>query len=180
MDEDWKRYLTMAASGALTGAGMGGLGKILGGSRSLPSIAGAAALGGAAGGTTIPAASYLGESILGAPGPDASQPYTYRAGLGGALAGGALGAVGGGLLGSGISTIAGKAFPGAAKMASSTLPIDNIIVDAIKKKGGTKGALIGSLMGALGLGYMAADEGQQFDTLRNIGSDIQGGSNVPS
>ena len=178
MDEEWKRYLQIAASGALTGAGMGGIGKLLGGSRSLPAILGAAGTGAIAGGTAIPGAAYLGEQILGAPGEEDLQPYTARAGIGGALAGGAGGAGLGYLAGSGLSAKAGSVFPGVAKALKAELPIDNMLVDWIKRSGGKKGALLGALLGAGGLGYLAADEGQQLDTIRNASKSIQGDPNV--
>jgi hypothetical protein len=116
---------------------------------------------------------------MGAPEPEERQPYTIRSAIGGGLAGAAGGAAAGGLIGSGVSKAAGKAFPGAAKFAASQLPLDNIIIDAIKKRGGTKGALIGALLGGAGLGFMAADEGQQLDTIRNLsrGNEVP---NVPN
>ena len=167
-DQDWKRYLMMAASGGLTGAAMGGIGKLLGGSRSLPAILGTAALGGVTGATAIPGAAYLGEQVLGAPDEEDTQPYTLRAGLGGAAAGGLGGAALGGLEGSGLSKLAAEAAPGVAKGLGKALPLDNMLVDLIKRSGGKKGALLGALLGAGGLGYMAADEGQQLDTIRNL------------
>ncbi len=175
MDEDWKRYLQMAASGGLTGAAFGGLGRMLGGSRSLPAILGASVLGGATGATTIPAAAYAGESVLGSVTPEEMQPYTKRAGLGGALAGAGLGAAGGAAVGSGLSKYVGDALPGLSKVASSQLPLDNILMDKLRKMGGKKGALIGALLGAGTLGYAAADEGQQLDTIRNLSSELSGG-----
>lgn len=167
-NEDWKRYLMMAASGGLTGAAMGGIGKLLGGSRSLPGILGSAALGAATGATAIPGAAYLGEQVLGAPDESDTQPYTFRAGLGGAGVGGLLGAGVGALTGSGLATKAAETFPGIAKTISKTLPTDNIIIDYLKKLGVGKGAALGALVGAGTLGYMAADEGQQLDTIRNL------------
>jgi hypothetical protein len=168
MDEEWKRYLQMAASGGLTGAAMGGIGKILGGSRSLPGIAGAAILGGGLGATTIPGASWLGEQVMGAPDDSELQPYTARAGLGGAAVGGLTGGLAGAATGSGLASRLAEAFPGAAKAVSANLPLDNIIVDRLKRAGGWKGALAGGLLGAGALGFMAADEGQQMDTIRNL------------
>jgi hypothetical protein len=167
-DEDWKRYLQMAASGGLTGAAMGGIGRILSGSRSLPAILASAAGGGALGASTIPGAAYLGEQVMGAPTTKDLQPYTARAGLGGASVGGLLGAGAGAATGSGLASRLAEALPGAAKTAGANLPLDNIIVDKLKRAGGWKGALAGGLLGAGTLGYMAADEGQQMDTIRNI------------
>ena len=168
MDEDWKRYLQMAASGALTGGTMGGIGKLLGGSRSVGQILGAGGIGALAGGTAIPAASLLGEQALGAPAEADTQPYTLRAGLGGAAAGAGLGAVGGAATGAGLAGKFADMVPGAAKFAKDAMPLDNLLVDYIKKSGGKKGALLGALLGAAGLGFMSADEGQQLDTFRNI------------
>jgi hypothetical protein len=168
MDEEWKRYLQMAASGGLTGASMGGLGKILGGSRSLPAILGGVGLGAATGATAIPAAAYVGEQVLGAPSEDEQQPYTLRAGLGGTIAGAGVGALGGGYIGSGLAEAMGRTFPGAAAAAHSQLPLDNLIIDKLKKAGKWKGALAGAGLGALALGFTSADEGQQIDTFRNL------------
>jgi hypothetical protein len=167
-DEEWKRYLTMAASGGLTGAGMGAIGKILGGSRSPLGIIGSGLAGAAVGGTAIPGATWLGEQALGAPEEDDMAPYTVRSALGGAAVGGAGGALGGAYIGSGLGSALGKAAPGAAKFFGKNLPLDNIIVDKLKRSGGAKGALLGALLGAAGLGFMAGDEGQQLDTIRNL------------
>ena len=173
-NDEWKRYLMMAASGGLTGAGMGAIGKLLGGSRSLASILGAGAAGGVAGATAIPGAAYLGEQVLGAPEETDTTPYTVRAGLGGAMVGGGLGAAGGAFLGSGASGAVGRAFPGVSKFMHSQLPLDNLITDKLRKVGGGKGALLGALLGGAGLGFMSADEGQQIDTIRNLSKQAKG------
>ena len=168
IDEDWKRYLQMAASGALTGGSLGGIGKILSGSRSIGGILGATAAGGALGATAVPGAAYLGEQALGAPTEEELQPYTMRAGLGGAAVGAGVGGVAGAGIGSGLAATLGKAVPGVANFAKGNMPLDNIIVDRIKRMGGLKGALAGSALGAVGMGFMAGDEGQQLDTIRNL------------
>lgn len=168
MNEEWRRYLQMAASGGLTGAALGGIGKILSGSRSGIGIAASALGAGALGATAVPSAAYLGEQALGAPGEDELQPFTLRAGLGGAGVGAVAGGGVGAAMGSGLTSALGKAMPGAAKAAASNLPLDNLIVDRLKKMGGLKGALAGGALGALGMGFMAADEGQQLDTIRNL------------
>lgn len=173
-DDYWKRYLQMAASGALTGAGFGGIGRILGGSRSIAQILGSGAAGAAIGATAIPASAMIGEAVLGAPEEEDRQPYTLRAGLGGAAAGAGLGGIGGAAMSSGLSDRLAQALPKTAKFMSSNLPLDNIIIDKIRKIGPGKGALAGSLLGALGLGFMASDEGQQIDTIRNLSKEIKG------
>jgi hypothetical protein len=173
-EEDWKRYLMMAASGAATGGGMGAIGKILSGSRSIPGIV-ASGIGGAMlGSATVPGASYLGEQVLGEPDEDDSLAYTKRSALGGAMVGGAGGALAGGYIGSGLGSALGKMAPGAASALGRNIPLDNLIVDTIKKKGGLKGALLGSILGGVGLGFMTGDEGQQVDTLMNARKQMKG------
>lgn len=167
-DQSWKRYLQLAASGGLTGAAMGGLGKILSGSRQKLPIGIAAGLGGLVGATAIPGASYIGEQILGEPDENDTTAYTKRTAVGGGVVGGVGGAGVGSLIGSGLAKEAGIAAPGLAKIAKANLPLDNLIIDQIKKRGGLKGAILGGILGAGGLGFMAADEGQQFDTMRNL------------
>jgi hypothetical protein len=167
MDEDWKRYLQLAGSGALTGGGMGAVGKILSGSRSLPKIGLSSIIGALTGATTIPAASYIGEEILGKPEENEYNPYMLRAGIGGGVVGGLGGGILGALGGSGIAEKLADKIPGVASAISKNVPLDNIIVDQIKKRGGKWGAGIGAIAGAAGLGYLASDEGQQMDTIRN-------------
>ncbi len=166
---------------ALSAAGWGGLygalGNMVNGNRSLPGIL-ARGLGTAAASAPIAAgATYLGQKLLGSPGPDEGAAYTLRNALGGGLGGAALGGGMGYLLGSGKLRGLTK-LPFAAKaahVAEEALPLDNIIVDYLKKKAlnpspdaGIRSAL---MLGGLGGGYGAlsgASEGSELDALRNL------------
>jgi hypothetical protein len=63
--------------------------------------------------------------------------------------------------------------PGAASALGKNMPLDNILIDTLKRKGGLKGALLGSILGGVGLGFMTGDEGQQIDTLMNARKQIR-------
>ncbi len=149
-----------ALSAGEWGSAYGALDSMLYGQRSVPKIllrglgAGAASAGIGGG------AAYLGDKLLGPANPDDPAAYAKEGAVGGALGGGALGGLGGYLAGSGkLSGL--KHMPGAGMMgkaAEAALPLDNLMVDWVKKK--MRGPSHGSgLALAAGLGLLGAGLG---------------------
>ncbi len=174
-----------AKSGGIAGTVLGGAADILSGNRSIPKFIGKAALGGALGAGLTGGATWLGSEVMGAPDADSRGGFTNRTALGGALAGGALGAGLGGLLGGGKLAWLGKIGPIEKKLAEAAKPasditkkagglFDNLLADKIKtlaKKGP------GRTAGALGLagagigGFQGAQEGMGIDYLESLKDD---------
>lgn len=144
--------LEAAGSGALAGTAYGTITSLLGGVPNrkalmkavLRDAAHAAAIGGGG--------SYVGNEILGLPGEQETTGQTRRAGLGGALVGGAAGGIYGGLAG------AGKIHPNPDQLLTRYFS---------KLTPGRSGMIKGALAGAAGLGaigsYLGSDEGMVQD-----------------
>jgi hypothetical protein len=167
---------TAISSGAYGGL-FGALDNMLLGNRSLRGIAMRGLGTGLAAGAVGGGSALLGNAIAGPPSETNPAAYTAQGTLGGALGGGALGAGGGYLLGGG--KLAGlKHLPGASRMgrlARESLPLDNLIIDYIKKlmanpshAHGLKGAAFLGLMGAGLGGLQGFSAGMDQDTARNM------------
>lgn len=138
-----------AMSGAVTGGGLGAITHLLGSGKLSKAgllksaLTGAGLYGGLAGGST-----YVGTGLLGSPAEDDPTAYSRRAGLGGALLGGAAGA--------GLGALAAK--------GKFKIPVP--ILEKFMAKLAPKQA---AAAGALGLGaagaYLGTDEGMQADFL---------------
>ena len=148
-------------SGGASGAAFG-LGTALLARKKAAQVAMAALAGGGAGGALAGGSTYLGSKLMGAPDTNDPSGFTKRAGLGGAVGGGGIGAILGGLIG---GTSAGQ------KLAP------DVLMPYIKSLKGQRGAAIGAAIGALGLGgaagYKGADEGMQLDFIRNQINDAK-------
>jgi len=171
-DDVLSSILEAAKSGALFGGVAGATSGLVGGQRSLRSIA-MRGLGGAAiTAATAAGGGALGHAILGAPGDAEANPYTKRSALGGALAGTATGAGLGYALGSGkwrpLTAAAGKI------ARHFDAPTDNLVGDYVKKKmlqnslvsGLQAGGTLGLAGGFLG-GHVGMDEGMGVDFMHN-------------
>lgn len=149
-------------SGAGTGAVLGGMSKLLGGSRDWRAIALRSLLGAGAGAGIAGGSNAVGQELLGPADDSEPTPFTVRGALGGLVGGGLLGAGAGALLG------AGKLGRLAAKLP------DNLITEklaALASRPGAESAKRAAMLGgAIGGGvsaYQGADEGMQVDFLRN-------------
>jgi hypothetical protein len=172
-----------ATSGGLTGALLGAGSSFLSGQRSVPKMLARAAALGLGTGAMTGAGTLIGSSLLGAPDEGEQGGFTKRAGVGGAIGGGLLGAGFGALMGSGAGGKVLKALqklPGygrAAAVASKELPIDNLATDVLKKWARTPGssaakksaAFLGAGGAGLG-GALGASEGMQVDYLQSSGA----------
>lgn len=137
-----------AMSGAVSGGVLGGIHELLSGPGGKARLLRAALIGGGlsgglAGGTTL-----VGSKLMGAPDEDDATGFTRRAGVGGALIGGAAGA--------GLGAL--------AQRGKIKVPIE--IIQKFLTRQTPKGAAVA---GALGLGatgaYLGADQGLQADFL---------------
>ncbi len=158
-----------ALSGGFTGSLLGGVTKLLEGAKGAGAIGKSALAGGALYGGLAGGANYLGNMLLGKPAEDdEGAPYTTRGtvggGVGGALAGGGIGAL--------ISSAKVRGL--ADKIGLAAKMPDNLIVDAFKaaaRPGGRAGllraALLGGGLGGLAGSYTGADEGMQVDVLQD-------------
>ncbi len=166
-----------AANGAVTGGLYGAAGKMLAGGRTAGSLLKAGALGAATYAPIAAGTTALGSKIMGAPEEDDPTAFTTRGGIGGLVGGGLVGAGLGALLGSGrLRGLAKLPFAAkAASLAEHELPLDNIIVDKLKKwashpggaSSGKSAALLAAILGG-GSGAVGASEGMQLDFARNL------------
>lgn len=164
MTEDQKERLkTLLLSGAVSGGVLGGAGSLLSGAKSLGAVGKAAAIGAGLSSALAGTSGYLGEAVMPNPSPDDPAAFTNRGAVGGALAGGLLGAGAGALLGS-------KSGVGRAIQKKI---IDNV-GRGVVARGITKlkkpllgAGILGTAGAAIG-GYQGADEGMQADYLNNL------------
>ena len=178
-----QRLRALALAAAASGAGLGAINKLI-----FPKASGAASTGidvlkgaltGAGAGAGLATASgYAGDKILGTPEKSESNPYSRRGAVGGAVAGGTLGGLAGTAVGSGALKGAYDILPGKARDAIKSKVLDNIpkgyAFEAMKKiseRPSAKSALIAGLLGAAGMGTVAAmhgaDEGMGADFIRS-------------
>lgn len=157
-------------TGALTGAGIGGIGSMLRGVRNPAQLARAALAGALGGGAIAGGSTALGSALLGSPDRGETSPYTARAGLGGALLGGLGGGGLGALIASGYMTRNPQL--GAWLARFSPVPTKNLVGDlysALSRNPTTARTLLGggagAALGSLGAGYVASDEGMGVDVL---------------
>lgn len=159
-----------ALAAGLTGGVLGGTSRLLSGARELAPIMRSALLGGGMMGGLAGGATALGSAILGAPKDTEEGAYTRRGLTGGLIGGAAVGGAGGAMLGA-LGNRALRGIPKATQaFAKSELPLDNLIVDAIKRwmsRPGTAssaktGALLGAVTGLAG-GGVGASEGMGLD-----------------
>lgn len=167
-----------AANGVITGGLYGGVGKLLTGGRTPGDFLKAGALGAATYAPIAAGTTYLGSKIMGAPDEDDPTAFTTRGLVGGLVGGGLLGAGIGALLGSGrlrgLAKLPGLAAHG-AEVAAKELPMDNLLVEKLKKWAGNPGgassaksaALLAAILGG-GSGGIGAGEGMQLDYTRNM------------
>jgi hypothetical protein len=162
-DEQSERIRNLALSGGLSGLVLGGASAALGPFRKWSDLAKAAGIGAAGGGSLAAGSGYVGDELLGDPEFTESNPYTKRTALGGVTVGGTAGGLAGAALGTGL----------AGGLAKKVLP-DNLVTrklleyaskGSLPKMG--KLGLIGAGVGALGAGYLGADEGMQMDVIEN-------------
>lgn len=170
--------LEAAKSGGISAALLGGAGSLLAGRKPLLRVAGDAALAGLSMGALTGGATYLGSSIMGAPAEGEDGGYTNRAALGGALAGGALGAGFGGLLGAGKLGWLTK-IPKVAGALEKEGLLNNLVTDQVKKLAKTGAGRTAAALGiggaALG-GGLAANEGMAVDYLHSLDDEDGYGS----
>lgn len=168
MDDDRSYMLDTALKAALSGAAFGaplGLaGKLWTGGRTIKDLIRAALVGGGLGAGASGGTVLAGSSVLGEPGPEEANPYTVRGGVGGALAGGGLGAILGAVAASGKLP---RALPASI---SKFMPAENIISRKIRSFAGSPGAMKkGALLGGITVGaptaVYGADEGMGLDAI---------------
>lgn len=167
-----------AANGAITGGLYGSIGKMLTGGRTPGALLKAGALGAATYAPLAAGSTALGSEVLGAPEEGDPTAFTTRGLVGGLLGGSAAGAGIGALLGGGrLRGLAKLPFAAkAAEVAGRELPLDNLLIDKLKKWAGNPGgassaksaALLAALLGG-GAGGIGASEGMQLDFARNLG-----------
>lgn len=166
-----------AISAGEWGSAYGALDALLYGQRSVPKILLRGLGTGLAGAGIGGASSLIGDELLGPANPDDPSAHTKEGAVGGTLGGAALGGTGGYMLGSG--KLSGLShLPGAeslGKAAHAALPLDNLIVDWIKKKmkhpsHGSGLALAGGLglLGAAVGGLHGAEAGMDRDTAAHL------------
>lgn len=166
-----------ALSSGVWGVPYGAASSLLSGQRSIPKILAAGLGSGLTTGSIGGGASLLGEELFGPANPNDPSAYAKQAGAGGVLGGGGLGAGTGYLLGTG--KLAGLSHvPGAetiAKAAKASLPLDNLMVDWIKRKmmkpshgsGLALAAGLGLLGGGLG-GILGTEAGMDRDVASHL------------
>jgi len=161
--ENWNETLDAAlkaaASGAVFGAPFGAVGKMWGGGKKISDLLRGALVGGSLGAGASGGSVLAGSAVLGEPGPGEISPYTKRAGIGGALAGGGLGAILGGL------AAAGKWPKSLPATISKYLPEENIITRKILNSTPGKGAAIGGTSLGIPGALYGMDEGMGVDVL---------------
>ncbi len=159
----------LIASGAISGAILGGGGSLLGGAKSLGSVGKAAALGAGLSGGLAGLSGGLGLGIMGSPEEQERSGYSKRLGVGGAIAGGLAGAGIGALMGaSKKGSLLGKGarYAKAGVMNALGRGTAAKALDKIGSK--STGAIVGGLgLGGLGA-YQGVDEGMQMDFLSNM------------
>lgn len=133
-------------------------------------------------------ASLLGDALLGPADPNDPTAHTKEGGVGGALGGAGLGAGAGYLLGTGkLSGLAHA--PGAetiGKAAHAALPLDNLVVDWIKKSarhpskgsGLALAAGLGLLGGTVG-GIHGTEAGMDRDLAARLGDEDDARAAIP-
>lgn len=166
-----------AISSGEWGSAYGALDSLLYGQRSVPQILLRGLGTGLMAGGIGAGSSLVGDALLGPANPNDPSAYTKEGAVGGTLGGGLLGAGTGYLLGSG--KLAGLAhLPGAAsigKAANSALPLDNLVVDWIKKKmrhpSSSSGLAVAAGLGLLGAGIggmHGTEAGMDRDTTAHL------------
>jgi hypothetical protein len=169
-----------AFTSGIWGGALGGMDAMLYGQRSVPKILlrglGTGLMAGGIGG----GASLLGDELLGPANPNDPSAHTKESALGGALGGAGIGAGAGYLMGTGkLSGLAHLPRAGAiGKAAHAALPLDNLVVDWIKKKmrhpssnsGLALAAGLGLLGGTLG-GVHGAEAGMDRDLAAHLGEE---------
>ena len=166
-----------AISSGEWGTAYGALDSLLYGQRSVPKILLRGLGTGLAAGGIGGASSLLGDKLLGPANSDDPSAYTKEGAVGGTLGGGLLGAGTGYLLGAG--KLSGLAhLPGAAslgKAANAALPLDNLVVDWIKKKmlhpSSSSGLAVAAGLGLLGAGIggmHGTEAGMDRDTMAHL------------
>jgi len=158
-DESLDAALKAAASGAVFGAPFGVMGKLWGGSKKISDLLRGALVGGSLGGGAAGGSVLAGSSVLGEPAPGETSPYTARAGLGGAITGGGLGALFGGL------AAAGKWPKSLPATLAKYLPAENIVTRKIMNSSPGKGAAIGGTALGIPSALYGMDEGMGVDVI---------------
>jgi hypothetical protein len=155
-------YVGAALSGGASGAVLGGLSILRRGTSPLSALATAGKLGAVSAGI-VGGGALLGSKIIGKPRDDEGAPFTKRAGLGGSIAGAAVGLAG-------------------ALALRKTKSGARILVEAsknwrpamwIRKSPLAAGISVGTVAGALYGGAQGLDEGQQVDSIRNLKKDLK-------
>jgi hypothetical protein len=162
----------LIASGAISGAILGGGGSLLSGAKSLGAVGKAAALGAGLSGGLAGLSGSIGLGAMGSPEEEESSGYSKRLGIGGAVAGGLAGAGLGALLGaSKKGSLLGKGARYAKAGVLNALG-RGAAAKALDKIGSkTTGAIVGGLgLGALGA-HQGVEEGMQMDFLSNLSKE---------
>jgi len=189
MDDETSSILNLMGSAAIGGGLVGAGAKLLSPSLrhapgtlgKLKALAKAGLLGSATTAGLVGLGGAVGQEILGQPTEQEQEegsPWTRRAGLGGAIGGGIVGATLGGLHGAGsLRKLAGlipEKILARGNRALSDIPTDNVLFDYLKKLGkrpNVTSAIAGATVGGVGLGglagYLGADEGMQADVLED-------------
>lgn len=157
-----------AISGSASGALLGGFGRMLAGSRKPWELLKSAGIGAGLTGALTAGSTAIGSGLMGAPAPGDSSGYTTRGLVGGLVGGGAIGAGMGALAAHPRLKNLYKLVPNKLK---SELPLDNALMDAMKKmsqKGqmAPAASLGGATVGGLGA-FLGSDEGMQIDFIQD-------------
>ncbi len=160
-------YVGAAASGAVSGAGLGFLPMILRRGTSLKAALKAGAVGGLASGAIVGGGALLGSKIVGKPREDEGAAFTKRAAIGGTIAGAGVGLAGG---------LALRKTRGGARMlvkASKQWRPAMWMRQGRGHGGLASAAAIGAVGGGVYGGATGADEGQQVDSIRHLRKDLR-------
>lgn len=156
--------LKAALSGAAFGAPLGVAGRLWSGGKKISDLIRAGLVGGSLGAGAAGGSVLTGSALLGEPAQGETSPYTVRGGLGGAMAGGGLGAIIGALAASGKLP---RSLP--ASLAKY-MPKDNIVSQKLRSFGGQpggmrKGAALGGATVGIPSAVYGADEGMGLDVV---------------
>ncbi len=168
----WPSTAAAATSGAISGATLGAIGRLLAGARKPSELLKAGTAGALASGALSGGSTYLGGKLLGAPEEGDPSGYTTRGMAGGILGGGVLGGGLGYLMGSGKFGKLARTSALAAK-AEELIP-DNLIFEWLRKQAKNpslaKTAAATATLGGIGAGtagYLGSSEGMQLDYLKD-------------